>query len=202
MDPSEYQLLKIDYSDEDRKNIDNYNNSHVEKALELLKYNRNKILDDKEYEALELTERMKIIQCHADYKDFCKQYPVVSKYIVCFGLFSKRSFTKYIDWISIVRPSDEYRAKIAKNQRLQQHFKNKYIYSMYVKFLYQEKMPRASLSEINQAYISTFEDLNKETDNFFDLYEAEFIKQNEKKNLNSEEKKQKIISQLKIKLNN
>jgi uncharacterized protein YeaO (DUF488 family) len=202
MDSKEYQLLKIEYSEEDKENIKKYNDSHVSKALELLKFNRDKILDDKDYEKLELVERMQYIQIHDDFKDFCKQYPVVSKYIICFGLFSKKAFIKYINWSSTIRPSDELRARIAKNQRLQQHFKNKYVYAVYIKYLFQEKIPRASLSDINQAYVSTYEDLNKETDNFFDLYEAEVEKQNEKKELNAEERKEKVINQLKIKLNN
>jgi len=202
MDNNEYQILKIEYSDEDKENIKKYNQSHVDKALELLKFNRNKLLDDVEYEKLELVDRMRFIQTHDDYKEFCAQYPIASKYIVCFGLFSKKAFIKYIDWISIVRPSDAFRSKFAKNQRKQQHFKNKYMYAVYVKYLFQDKNPRASLSDINQAYISTYEDLNKETDNFFDLYEAEVEKQNEKKELNAEERKEKVINQLKIKLNN
>ena len=181
MDINEYQILKIDYSEEDKENIKKYNDSHISKALELLKFNRNKLLDDKEYEKLELVDRMRYIQTHDDYKDFTKQYPIASKYIVCFGLFSKKSFEKYINWCSTVRPSEELRAKIARDQRKQQHFKNKYIYAVYVKYLYQEKMPKASLSEINQAYISTYEELNKETDNFFDMYEAEVEKQNQNK---------------------
>ena len=200
MDQSEYQILKIEYSKEDKENIKKYNDSHVEKALELLKYNRDKMLDDNDYETLELVDRMKFIQTHDDFKDFCKQYPIVSKYIVCFGLFSKKAFNKYIDWISTVRPSDEYRSKISQDQREQQKFKNKYIYSVYVKYLYQEKMPRTSLSEINKAYELTINDLNKETDAFFDLYEKEVIKQNKKKNLSADERKEKIINQLKIKL--
>lgn len=200
MDSSEYQLLKIEYSEEDKKNIDAYNDSHISKALDLLKYNRNKILDDKDYEKLDIVDRMKFIQSHDDFKDFCKQYPVVSKYIVCFGLFSKNAFNKYINWISILRPSDEYRKVIINNQREQQKFKNKYIYAIYVKFLYQEKMKSANLSEINKAYDLTVADLNKETDSFFELYEREVIKQNKKKELSAEEKKQKIINQLKIKL--
>ena len=202
MDSNEYQILKIEYSEEDKENIKKYNQSHIDKALELLKFNRDKILDDKEYAALDEIDRMKCIQLHDNFKDFCKQYPIVSKYIVCFGLFSKKAFTKYIDWISTVRPSDAFRSKFAKNQCEQQKFKNKYMYSIYVKYLYQEKNPRASLAEINQAYISTYEDLNKETDNFFDMYEKEVEKQNEKKELNAEERKEKIINQLKIKLNN
>jgi hypothetical protein len=200
MDKNEYQLLKIDYSDEDKKNIKNYNDSHVQKALDLLKYNRDKLLDDKDYEKLELVDRMKFIQTHDDYNEFCKQYPIVSKYIVCFGLFSKKAFNKYIDWISTLRPSDSYRKEIAQDQRKQQKFKNKYIYAMYVKYLYQEKTSHASMSEINKAYELTVDDLNKETDNFFDLYEKEKLKQDAKKELSNEEKKQKIINQLKIKL--
>lgn len=200
MDSNEYQILKIEYSEEQKEHIKKYNDSHVNKALELLKYNRDKLLDDKEYEALDVIDRMKFIQNHDDFKDFTKQYPVASKYIVCFGLFSKKAFIKYIDWISLLRPSDSYRAEIAKDQRLQQKFKNKYIYAMYVKYLYQEKMGKANLSEINKAYELTVEGLNKETDNFFDMYEAEVEKQNEKKELNAEERKEKIINQLKMKL--
>lgn len=98
MNTSEYQLLKIEYSDEDKANIKKYNSSHVEKALSLLKYNRDKLLDDKDYEKLELGDRIKYIQIHDDYNEFCKTYPIVSKYIVCFGLFSKKAFNKYIDW--------------------------------------------------------------------------------------------------------
>jgi hypothetical protein len=200
MDNNEYQILKIEYSDEDKENIKKYNDSHVSKALDLLRFNRDKLLDDKDYEKLELVERMRYIQTHDDYKEFCKTYPIVSKYIVCFGLFSKKSFEKYINWISVIRPSDAFRSKFAKNQCEQQKFKNKYMYSVYIKYLYQEKNPRASLNEINQAYEMTYKELNKETDNFFDMYEKEVEKQNEKKELNSEERKEKIINQLKMKL--
>lgn len=202
MDINEYQILKIEYSEEDKENIKKYNNSHIEKALSLLKFNRDKLLDDKEYESLELVERMRYIQMHDDFKEFCKTYPIVSKYIVCFGLFSKKSFEKYINWISTVRPSDELRSKIAKDQREQQKFKNKYMYAVYIKYLYQDKNPKASIADINKAYVSTYEDLNKETDNFFNMYEAEVEKQNQKKELNSEERKEKIINQLKMKLEN
>jgi uncharacterized protein YeaO (DUF488 family) len=200
MDSNEYQILKIDYSDEDKENIKKYNDSHISKALELLKFNRDKLLDDKDYEKLELGERIKFIQTHDDFKDFTKQYPIVSKYIIAFGLFSKKSFEKYINWCNTIRPSDSFRAKFAKDKRSQQKFKNKYVYAVYIKYLFQNKNPRASLYDINQAYISTYEDLNKETDNFFDLYEKEVEKQNEKKELNAEEKKEKIINQLKMKL--
>ena len=139
MNSSEYQLLKIDYSEEDKKNIEKYNNSHLEKAFELLKFNREKLLNDTDYKELELVERMKFIQASDDFKEFCKTYPIVSKYMVCFGLFSKKSFVKYINWISVMRPSDDYRKKIIQNPREQHKFKNKYIYAIYVKYLYQEK---------------------------------------------------------------
>lgn len=46
MDTSEYKLLDIKYSDDDIKKIEEYNQKHVEKALELFKYNRNNILEN------------------------------------------------------------------------------------------------------------------------------------------------------------
>ena len=61
-------------------------------------------------------------------------------------------------------------------------------------------MNHKNLSDINNAYKLSYEELNKETDSFFDLYDKEVKKQEEKKELNAEEKKQKILNQLKMKL--
>lgn len=200
MDTSEYKLIDIKYSEEDLKKIDEYNKLHVDKALELFKYNRNNILNNETESDVNIKDRVYNIQKNPEFSDFCKQYPIVSKYIIAFGLFSKKAFIKYLDWKAKVRPSDMMRAKLTSNQREQEKFKNKYIYAVYVKFLYQEKTNHKNLDEINNAYKLTYEELNKETDSFFDLYEIELKKQEEKKDLNAEEKKQKILNQLKIKL--
>lgn len=198
MDTSEYKLLDIKYSDDDIKKIEEYNQKHVEKALELFKYNRNNILENEK--DIDIKKRVLDIQSNDNFKDFCRTYPIVSKYIIAFGLFSKKAFIKYLDWKAKVRPSDMMRVKLTNNQREQEKFKNKYIYAVYVKFLYQEKMNHKNLTDINNAYKLTYEELNKETDAFFDLYDKEVKKQEEKKELNAEEKKQKILNQLKMKL--
>ena len=198
MDTSEYKLLDIKYSDDDIKKIEEFNKQHVEKALELFKYNRNNILENEK--DIDIKKRVLDIQSNDNFKDFCRTYPIVSKYIIAFGLFSKKAFIKYLDWKAKVRPSDMMRVKLTNNQREQEKFKNKYIYAVYVKFLYQEKMNHKNLSDINNAYKLTYEELNKETDVFFDLYDKEVKKQEEKKELNAEEKKQKILNQLKMKL--
>jgi len=198
MDTSEYKLLDIKYSDDDIKKIEEFNKQHVEKALELFKYNRNNILENEK--DIDIKKRVLDIQSNDNFKDFCRTYPIVSKYIIAFGLFSKKAFIKYLDWKAKVRPSDMMRVKLTNNQREQEKFKNKYIYAVYVKFLYQEKMNHKNLTDINNAYKLTYEELNKETDSFFDLYDKEVKKQEEKKELNAEEKKQKILNQLKMKL--
>lgn len=198
MDTSEYKLLDIKYSDDDIKKIEEFNKQHVEKALELFKYNRNNILENEK--DVDIKKRVLDIQSNDNFKDFCRTYPIVSKYIIAFGLFSKKAFIKYLDWKAKVRPSDMMRVKLTNNQREQEKFKNKYIYAVYVKFLYQEKMNHKNLTDINNAYKLSYEELNKETDAFFDLYDKEVKKQEEKKELNAEEKKQKILNQLKMKL--
>lgn len=198
MDTTEFKLIDIKYSEDDLKKIEEYNTKHVEKALELFKYNRKNILENEKNN--DIKERVMNIQTNANFKDFCREYPIVSKYIIAFGLFSKKAFIKYLDWKAKVRPSDMMRVQLTNNQREQEKFKNKYIYAVYIKFLYQEKMSHKNLSEINNAYQLTYEELNKETDTFFDLYEEESKKQEEKKELNAEEKKQKILNQLKMKL--
>ena len=200
MDTTEFKLIDIKYSEDDLKKIEEYNQKHVDKALELFKYNRKNILENEKENNNNIKERVMNIQTNANFKDFCREYPIVSKYIIAFGLFSKKAFIKYLDWKAKVRPSDMMRVQLTNNQREQEKFKNKYMYAVYIKFLYQDKMSHKNLSEINNAYQLTYEELNKETDTFFDLYEEETKKQEEKKELNAEEKKQKILNQLKIKL--
>lgn len=200
MDPSEYKLIKIEYTKEDHVRISEYNDQHTKMAFKLLKHNRDSLLNNKEYKDLSEEDRIKKIQQHVDYKEFCKAYPIVSKYIIAFGLFSKKAFVKYLDWKAKVRPSDESRAKLVSNQRGQEKFKNKYMYAIYVKYLYQEKNKHRNLADINNAYTLTVKSLNEETDQFFDLYEKEVKVQEVKKEQYTEEKKQNIIKQLKLKL--
>ena len=182
MDDEEYILLNLTYSEEEKEQISKFNKEHCDKAYDLLKYNRDKLLNDKEYEQLSVEKRIAFVQKVEEFREFCKLYPIVSKYIIAFGLFSKKAFIKYLNWKSQIRPSDKLRAKIVGNQREQEKFKNKYIYAIYIKFLYQSKVTHVSLSEINTMYIKTVEDLNKDIDDFFDLYEkeVEIQKKNEK----------------------
>ncbi len=200
MDSAEYKVIKTNYSNEDIKKITEFNQSHIDMAKKILKTNKEKILNDKEYADMKILDRIKYMQSIEEFKVFCRTYPIVSKYIIAFGLFSKKAFIKYLNWKSTVRPSDECRNELIKNQRKQELWKNKYIYSMYVKYLYQEKNPHASLKELNLAFDESVKLLNEETNEFFDKYEKELSKLEETKKIYNEEKKNKIIEQLKIKL--
>lgn len=200
LDSNEYKIIKTNYSIEDIKKIDEYNKSHIDLAKKLLYHNREKILNDSNYANLDMAARIKNIQNEEEFKVFCRTYPIVSKYIIAFGLFSIKAFVKYLNWKSTVRPSDSYRNELIQNQRKQELWKNKYIYSMYVKYLYQEKHPHSNLNDINKIYNESIELLNSETNDFFDKYEAELNKIEETKKEYTIERKNKIKDQLKFKL--
>lgn len=200
MDSTEYKILKTNYSNEDIIKIKEYNKSHTDMAKKILKYNRDKIINDKNYAELEISLRIKEIQNKDEFKDFCKTYPIVSKYIVAFGLFSSKAFNKYLNWKSTVRPSDTYRTELIKNPRKQELWKNKYIYAVYVKYLFQEKNPHCNLKDINAMYNEALNSLNEETNTFFNLYEQELNKIEDTKKEYNEERKNNIKNQLKIKL--
>jgi hypothetical protein len=201
MDTSEYTILKQNYSEDDLKKIKEFNNNCINAAQSLLKYNRNKLSNDDTYLKLSDKDRIMKIQSMDEYKEFCKQYPIVSKYIIALGLFSSKAFNKYLDWKSNVRPSDYIRNKMINNPREQELWKNKYVYGIYVKYLYQEKNKHINLSEINQAYKLTVDALNEESNTFFDLYEKELKNMEETKLQYNEERKDHIKKQLKLKLN-
>lgn len=200
MDSFEYTYLKHDYSEDDLKKIKDFNDNQIKIAQKMLKYNRNRLLTDNDYNNLSDTDRIKLIQSMDEYKEFCKQYPIVSKYIIALGLFSSKAFNKYLDWKSNVRPSEQIRAKVVNNPREQELWKNKYIYGIYIKYLFQEKNSHSSLSEINKAYLLTVDALNEESNAFFDIYEKELKNIENVKFKYNEERKEHIKKQLKLKL--
>lgn len=200
MDNDEYMLLTFNYSDDDKKKIDEYNKERVRKSLELLAYNRSRLMEDKQYAAVDVAERVQIIQRMEDYKAYCMEYPMVSKYIIAYGLFSTKAFLKYMEWKARVRPSDSLRNKLAGNQLEQEKFKNKYIYSVYVKYLYADKNLKAGMREINEMYKTTYEQLNSETESFFNAYNKAKNEVEEKENETAEKRKAEIAKQLRKKL--
>ena len=86
------------------------------------------------------------------------------------------------------------------NPREQELWKNKYVYGIYVKYLYQEKNKHTNLSDINKAYLLTVDALNKEANEFFDMYEKELKNMEETKLDYNEKRKEQIKKQLKLKL--
>ncbi len=200
MDQLEYKLLKQEYSETDLEKINEFNKNHTALAKQLLKFNRDQLLDNENYKNLEIKDRIKYIQKMDDYKLFCRTYPIVSKYIIAFGLFSTKAFHKYLNWKSNIRPSDNHRNELINNPRKQELWKNKYVYAIYVKYLYQEKNNHSNLNEINQMYLETVKSLNLETNEFFDMYEKEMAKIEETKKEYNIDRKNKIKDQLKLKL--
>ena len=200
MDPSEYKLIEFNYSKDEKERVEEYNKNRVRKALELLKFNRDALLKRGDYSKLEIEERINTIQRNEEFQSFCQEFPIVSKYIIAYGLFSSKAFVKYLDWKAKLRPSDSIRKQLAGNQREQEKFKNKYTYSVYVKFLYQDKNPHDSLKEINRVYEMTYNELNNETESFFDMYEKSKNEVEKKEEENIEYRKQNIINQLKKKI--
>lgn len=200
MDSDEYMLLTFNYSEDDKKKIDEYNKERVRKSLELLAYNRSRLMEDREYATVDVVERVRTIQKMEDYKAYCAEYPMVSKYIIAYGLFSTKAFLKYMEWKARVRPSDSLRSSLAGNQLEQEKFKNKYIYSVYVKYLYADKNLKAGLREINEMYKTTYEQLNSETESFFNAYNKSKIEVEERENETAEKRKAEIAKQLRKKL--
>jgi hypothetical protein len=200
MDQLEYKLLKHEYSEEELKKINDFNKSHTDMAKNLLKYNRDNILNNEIYAKMEIKDRIKYVQKLEDFQLFCRTYPIVSKYIIAFGLFSSKAFKKYLNWKSNIRPSDTFRNELINNPRKQELWKNKYVYAIYVKYLFQEKNAHSNLNDINQIYLQSVNALNAETNEFFNLYEKELNKMEETKKEYNSERKNKIKEQIKIKL--
>lgn len=195
----EYKIQDIEYTPEDKQRIDEYNKTHVRLALNMLKQNREKIMRETHNgvnPASTLQARVEYFHGLEEFKEFCRTYPIVTKFIVAYGLFSTKAFIKYMDWKAKVRPTDETRAKLVGNQREQEKFKNRYIYAIYVKFLYKEKGNHSSTQQLEEMYETVVQDLNKDVDEFFDKYEESVKEVEGIEQDNIEYRKKKLLEQV------
>lgn len=165
-------------------------NIYVEKLHNMVKYNRDKLINDEEYKNLSQEKRILHIQKHEDYKDFCTTFPIVSKYAIAYGLYSTKAFKRYIKYKFTKKPTKEEREELINNPYGQKLWSN-HLYATYVKWLHADKKPHCPQNELDNVYKQTLDMLNKETKKFFDTYEKELEKFNkEKEKLNNERKEE------------
>jgi hypothetical protein len=161
---------------------------YIDKLLEMVEYNRNKLKNDSGYLKLSEENRLAHIQKHPDYQEFYRAFPSVTTYAISRGIYSTKVFKKYIKYKFTKAPTPEERTKLMNNPEGQKIWGN-HFYATYVKWLYAEKNAHCSQSELDEVYNNILDELNKEARKFFATYEKEKERyDNEKDNLNKERK--------------
>lgn len=178
--------------------------TYVDKLVEMVKYNRDKLKNEEEYRKLTEEKRLEHIQKHPDFQDFYRSFPSVTTYAISRGVYSTKVFKKYVQYKFTKTPTPEERAELMNNPEGQKVWGNKF-YATYVKWLYADKNPHCPQNELDRVYTETLNALNQETKQFFQTYEKEKEKFDiEKEELNKERKeelKQLFKQRLENKLN-
>lgn len=163
---------------------------YIDKLIEIVNYNRNKLKTEKEYRELSEEKRLEHIQKHPDFQEFYRTFPSVTTYAISRGIYSVKVFKKYIKYKFTKVPTNEERIELMNNPEGQKLWGN-HFYAIYVKWLYQEKNPHCSKTESERVYNEVLTELNKDTRKFFDTYEKEKKKfEQEKKDLEKEKKEE------------
>jgi len=174
---------------------------YVDKLVEMVFYNRNKLKDEEEYRKLSEVDRLKHIQTHNDFKEFYKTFPSVTTYAISRGIYSTKVFKKYVQYKFTKVPTTEEREELMNNPEGQKIWGN-HFYAIYVKWLYAEKNPHSPQSELDTVYNNILSELNKETKKFFKTYDTELKKFEEEKKILSQEKKDDLKNIFKKRLEN
>lgn len=163
---------------------------YVNTLVEMVNYNRTKLLNDTTYKGLSEEKRLEHIQKHPDYQDFYRSFPGVTTYAISRGIYSTKVFKRYLKYKFTKDPTPAERAELVNNPEGQKLWAN-HFYAIYVKWLYAEKNPHCTQPELNQVYNDILNELNKETKRFFKTYEQEkAIFDKEKENLTREKKEE------------
>jgi len=161
---------------------------YIDKLVEMVEYNRNKLKNEKEYQELSEEKRLEHIQKHPEYQEFYRSFPSVTTYAISRGIYSTKVFKKYIKYKFTKTPTPEERAELMNNPEGQKIWANQF-YAIYVKWLYAEKNPHCSKAELDSVYDNILSELNKEAKKFFATYEQEKEKyEQEKSNFHKERK--------------
>ena len=178
---------------------------YVDKLIAMVKYNRDKLKNEKDYRELSEEDRLKHIQIHPEYKEFYMSFPSVTTTAICRGVYSTKVFKKYIKYKFTKTPTAEERAELSTNPEGQMLWANQ-LYATYMKWLYAEKVPKCPQNELNRVYNEYLDALNSDIKKDFQTYEKEKAKFDlEKEKLNQERKnelKDLFKKRLEKKLNN
>ena len=172
---------------------------YIDKLVDMVKYNRDKLKNEGEYRNLSEEDRLKHIQQHPEYKEFYMSFPSVTTTAVCRGVYSTKVFKKYIKYKFTKTPTPEERADLSTNPEGQMLWANQ-LYATYMKWLYAEKNPHCPQSELTRVYDEYLSALNKDVKKDFKTYEKEKAKFDKEKEVLNKERKEELKDLLKRRL--
>lgn len=138
----------------------------------------------------------RIIDTNDVYKTFFQKYPIVARYAVSLKAFNPKAFKEYLLYLEKVKPSDKERAECGNDQEKQMLWQNK-VYAQYVKFLYRYTAKTHNTNDANEMYRIALENLNKDTKQFFKVFNESQKELEDKKKNNTKTLREEMKAKLK-----
>jgi hypothetical protein len=178
-----------------KKQNEEYINKEVKFGLDFYYDVLNNLRTNETFRNLDISKRMDKMLENPDYKEFNMKYPIISKLLVQAEQFHPKAFKKYLIHLNTIKPTKEERAECLGNPKKQMLWKNQ-IDAYYYKMLYLEQSNTHNMQEANRQYNFALENLNKETEQFFKIYEEEVKKRDQKKSKNVNELREELKASL------
>jgi hypothetical protein len=138
----------------------------LEKASELWKTLKEHIKKDNDFKEMENQDKLELFRTKYGYAMFMDEFPIVSRYMICYGQYSEKAFSRMLRKIeTTVHPPPEKRDKgYMEDQWVRRQ-------ADYVQYLWESYQKRhQNTAERQWIWQSTYERLRKEFDDFRDMH--------------------------------
>ena len=176
---SKGKTLQNSYKSNVKKLINNYENKNSEEQsgeeymqvalieAEKLWLELRTVLANNSEAYFKLKDEEKLNMFKSDFGEFQKEFPIVSRYIICMGQYKRKAFEKYLKKCKNTIPNMQERMK-DKNYMQNQWIERQ---ADYVRYLWEEYQDgRVNRKESNKIWRQTYESLKKEFKDFRELY--------------------------------
>ena len=155
-------------------------NKIVEKATEIWKTLKLHVKKDASFKELENQDKLEVFRTKLGYATFMEEFPIVSRYMICYGQYSEKAFERMLRKIeTVVHPPPDKRDKgYMEDQWVRRQ-------ADYVQYLWESYQKRhQNTAERQWIWQTTYDRLRKEFDDFRDMHkDVEERVKNERKTL-------------------
>jgi hypothetical protein len=138
----------------------------IEVAAKMWSILKKKIKDDPEFMEWTDTKKLDLFRDTLKFKDFMKEFPVMTRYLICMGQYSSKAFKRFLDKVRRSSPEGPQEKGVKEDNWIKRQ-------ADYVQYLWEAyQKGHYNMAERNYVWQDAYKNLRGEMDDFRDKFKA------------------------------